>query len=79
MSISTRVADGASRGRRCATIATEYAGMESMKIMKRAGHADFATTQIYINLAGETFPEAAELFEERMFGQKLGQKPTSDD
>ena len=48
--------------------------MEPMQIMKRAGHADFTTTQIYINSAGETFTEAAELLEERMFGQKLGQK-----
>ena len=48
--------------------------MEPMKIMKRAGHADLSTTMIYVNLAGETFPEAAELLEQRMRGQKLGQK-----
>jgi site-specific recombinase XerD len=46
--------------------------MEPMKIQKRAGHSDFSTTQIYINLAGETFPEAAELLEERMLGQRSG-------
>jgi hypothetical protein len=34
--------------------------------------ADFATTQLYIDLAGETF--RAEQLEERLFGQKLGQK-----
>ncbi len=48
-----------------------------MKIMKRAGQAAFGTTQIYINLAGETFPEAAELLEDRMLagvGQNSGHK-----
>jgi hypothetical protein len=48
--------------------------MEPMQMMKRAGHSDFATTQLYIELAGETFPEAAELLEERTLGQKSGQK-----
>ena len=43
-----------------------------MKIRKRAGHSNFWTTQISINLAGETFPEAAELLEERMLGQRSG-------
>lgn len=42
--------------------------------MARAGHSDFATTQGYIDLAGETFREEAELAEDRMFGQKSGQK-----
>lgn len=46
------------------------AGMEPLQMMKRAGHADPATTMIYVELAGETFPEAAELLEERLFGQK---------
>jgi hypothetical protein len=41
--------------------------------VERAGHSDFATTQIYMNLAGETFPGAAELLEERMLGQRSGQ------
>jgi hypothetical protein len=45
--------------------------MEPMKIQKRAGLSDFSTTQIYINLAGETFPEAAELLEERMLRAKI--------
>jgi hypothetical protein len=37
-----------------------------------AGHTDFKTTQCYIDLAGETFREEAELPEERLFGQKSG-------
>jgi hypothetical protein len=32
------------------------------------------TTQGYIDLAGETFRAEAELLEERLFGQKSGQK-----
>jgi integrase len=61
-------------GRHTSITNSAAAGMEPMKMMKRAGHADLATTMIYVNLAGETFPEAAELLEERLFGQKLGQK-----
>jgi integrase len=60
-------------GRHTSITNSAAAGMEPMQIMKRAGHSDFATTQIYINLAGETFPEAAELLEERMFGEKSRQ------
>ena len=44
--------------------------------MARAGHSDFKTTQAYIDLAGETFREEAELADERLFGavgQKSGQ------
>ncbi len=40
--------------------------------MARAGHSDFATMQLYIDLAGETFREEAELADERLFGQKSG-------
>jgi hypothetical protein len=42
--------------------------------MARAGHSDFKTTQGYIDLVGETFREEAALLEERLFGQKSGQK-----
>jgi hypothetical protein len=35
--------------------------------MARAGHSDFATTQNYIDLAGETFREEATRLEERIF------------
>jgi hypothetical protein len=43
--------------------------------MARAGHSDFATTQLYIDLAGETFREEAELLDTRLevaFEQKSG-------
>jgi hypothetical protein len=36
--------------------------------MARAGHSDFATTQLYIDLAGGTFRAEAELADERLFG-----------
>jgi integrase len=61
-------------GRHTSITNSAAGGMEPMKMMKRAGHADLSTTMIYVNLAGETFPEAAELLEERLFGQKSGQK-----
>jgi transposase len=50
------------------------AGMSQAALMARAGHSDFKTTQGYIDLAGETFREEAELLDARVFGQKLGQK-----
>jgi hypothetical protein len=40
----------------------------------RAGHSDFVTTQLYIDLAGETFRAEAEPLEERVFGHKVGHK-----
>lgn len=36
--------------------------------MALAGHSDFATTQGYIDLAGEVFRQEAERLEERLFG-----------
>lgn len=42
------------------------AGMSPAALMARAGHADFQTTQIYIDLAGETFRHDAELLEQRL-------------
>jgi hypothetical protein len=48
--------------------------MSPAALMARAGHSDFKTTQGYIDLAGETFREEAELLDARVFGQKLGQK-----
>jgi hypothetical protein len=37
--------------------------------MARAGHSDFKTTQGYIDLAGETFRDEAELADDRLFGK----------
>jgi integrase len=53
------------------------AGVSPAALMARAGHSDFKTTQGYIDLAGETFREEAELADARVFGaldQKSGQR-----
>ncbi len=45
--------------------------------MARAGHSDFKTTQGYIDLAGETFRNEADLLERRLWGEtgtKFGYK-----
>jgi integrase len=60
-------------GRHTSITNSAAAGMEPMKMMKRAGHADLSTTMLYVDLAGETFPEAAEMLEARLLGQKSGQ------
>jgi hypothetical protein len=39
--------------------------------LRYAGHSDFATTQGYIDLAGETFREEAARLEERLFGAAM--------
>jgi len=36
--------------------------------------ADLATAMIYVTWPARALPEAAELLEERLFGQKSGQK-----
>jgi len=43
-------------------------GNAPLAIMKRAGHATFSTTQVYIDLAGEMFREEAERLERRLLG-----------
>jgi integrase len=60
-------------GRHTSITNAAAAGVSPAALMARAGHSDFATTQGYIDLAGETFREEAELLEARLFGQKSGQ------
>jgi hypothetical protein len=43
--------------------------------MARAGHSDFKTTQVYIDLAGERFREEAERLERRLWGSDQYQIP----
>ncbi|HMJ00107.1 MAG TPA: site-specific integrase [Gaiellaceae bacterium] len=43
------------------------AGISPAALMARAGHADLATTQLYIDLAGESFREEAEKLGARVF------------
>jgi integrase len=61
-------------GRHTSLTNAAAAGMSPAALMAKAGHSDFATTQGYIDLAGETFREEEELLDARLFGQKLGQK-----
>ena len=44
------------------------ANEHGVKLQARAGHANFSTTQRYIDLAGVVFHEEAEALEERMLG-----------
>ena len=60
-------------GRHSAITNGAAAGINLYALMKRAGHSDFKTTQLYIDLAGETFREDAERLGERIFAQ-LGHK-----
>jgi integrase len=57
-------------GRHTSITNAAAAGVAPAALMARAGHSDFKTTQGYIDLAGETFREEAELLEERLFGGK---------
>jgi integrase len=61
-------------GRHTSITNAAAAGVTPAALMARAGHSDVATSQGYIDLAGETFRDEAELADERLFGQKLGQK-----
>jgi integrase len=44
-------------GRHTSLTNAAAAGMSPAALMARAGHSDFATTQLYIDLAGESFRE----------------------
>ena len=52
-------------GRHSSITNAAAAGISPAALMARAGHADFATTQLYIDLAGEQFRQEAERLEER--------------
>jgi integrase len=57
-------------GRHSAITNDAASGNAPLAIMARAGHADFKTTQAYIDLAGETFREEAERLGRRLFGRQ---------
>jgi integrase len=62
-------------GRHSAITNGAATGINPYALMKRAGHSDFKTTQLYIDLAGETFREEADRVGERIFasvGHKSG-------
>lgn len=60
-------------GRHTSITNAAAAGMPPATVMARAGHSDFSTTQLYIDLAGETFREEADRLEERLFGVRANQ------
>jgi integrase len=51
------------------------AGTSPAALMARAGHSDFKTTQVYIDLAGEMFREEADRLERRLWGSDRYQIP----
>ena len=55
-------------GRHTSITNSAAAGISPAALVARAGRSDFATTQGYIDLAGETFREEAELLDTRLFG-----------
>jgi integrase len=59
------------RPRPCAPRAAA-AGVGAAALQARAGHADLATTQRYIDLAGVAFRDEALIAEQRMFGVESG-------
>ena len=55
-------------GRHTAITQDAASGNAPLAIMTRAGHSNFKTTQLYIDLAGENFREEAERLGQRLFG-----------
>jgi integrase len=53
-------------GRHSSITNAAAAGTPPAALQARAGHSDYSTTQLYIDLAGETFREEAERLEERL-------------
>jgi hypothetical protein len=51
------------------------AGLSPAALMARAGHSDYKTTQLYIDLAGQTFRSEAEIAEQRLLGAVQYKKP----
>lgn len=62
-------------GRHTAITNDAAAGNPQLSIMKRAGHSDFKTTLLYIDLAGETFRAEADRLGQRLFGAKADRPP----
>ena len=61
-------------GRHTSITNSAAAGLSPAALMSRAGHSNFKTTQLYIDLAGETFRAEAGLLEQRLFGEERYQK-----
>jgi integrase len=61
-------------GRHSAITNGAAAGLSPAALMARAGHSSMNTTLRYIDLAGETFRDEAELLERRLFGTGEAEK-----
>ena len=66
-------------GRHSAITHEAAAGSAPAAIQARAGHADYSTTQRYINLAGVVFRDEAERAEERILGPWVPDSGTESD
>jgi integrase len=55
-------------GRHSSITNAAAAGTPPAALQARAGHSDYSTTQVYVDLAGETFREEAVRLEERLLG-----------
>jgi integrase len=62
-------------GRHTSITNSAAAGLSPAALMARAGHTDYKTTQGYIDLAGQTFRDEAELAEQRLLGAVQYKKP----
>ena len=58
-------------GRHSSITNAAAAGTPPAALQARAGHSDYSTTQLYIDLAGETFREEAVRLEERLLGTAI--------
>ena len=57
------------------------AGTSPAALMARAGHSSMSTTLLYIDLAGESFRDEADLLERRLWGEPVessGRKSASE-
>lgn len=52
------------------------AGTPPAALQARAGHASYGTTQLYVDLAGETFRDEAERLERRLWGEPVQETGT---
>ena len=56
-------------GRHTSITNAAAAGTSPAALMARAGHSDFSTTQLYIDLSGEAFRDEAQRLEDRLWGE----------
>ncbi len=56
-------------GRHTSITNAAAAGLSPAALMARAGHSDFSTTQLYIDLSGEAFRDEAQRLEDRLWGE----------